>query len=225
MITPQQFSSIKTIGGCLPETVISPGKSVIVSLVQLAYLDALSVPWICMHVTDLVGVQRNSLLATASKAVDTSPGATMTVTSNEPFFLSSDVGSMITWSNNQQSYVTGYLSSTQVQVVNSTGITNPATGAQDSYFILTPTVPNIINKSMGAAVCGIQSTSPDKFNLPGGYPESILTTSLIGVVAGSPFQPRRYTGPDKIAVSVLNNTRNFELHVAVNTAMRYTRGI
>ncbi len=78
---------------------------------------------------------------------------------------------------------------------------------------------------MGAAVCGIQSTSPDKFNLPGGYPESILTTSLIGVVAGSPFQPRRYTGPDKIAVSVLNNTRNFELHVAVNTAMRYTRGI
>jgi hypothetical protein len=45
------------------------------------------------------------------------------------------------------------------------------------------------------------------------------------VVSASPFQVRRYAGPDKIAVSVLNNTRNFELHVAVNTAMRYIRGI
>jgi hypothetical protein len=110
-------------------------------------------------------------------------------------------------------------------VVNSTGITNPATGAQDGYFVLNPTVPERINKSMDCAVCGIQSTSPEKFYLPGGYPESALMSSVIGITSVSPFQVRRYMGPDVIAVSVLNNTRNFELHVAVNTAMRYTRGI
>ena len=91
--------------------------------------------------------------------------------------------------------------------------------------MLNPTVPELINNSLGCAVCGIQSTQPDKFNLPGGYPESALMSSAIGIVSASPFQLRRYTGPDTVAVSVLNNTRNFELHVAVNTAIRYIRGI
>jgi hypothetical protein len=149
----------------------------------------------------------------------------MTVTSNEPFFLPSDVNSTITWANNEQSYITAYVSSTSVQVQNVSGLTNPATAAQNGYFVLNPTVPDIINESLGCAVCGIQSTSPDQFNLPGGYPESALTSSAMGVVSASPFQVRRYAGPDKIVVSVLNNTRNFELHVAVNTAMRYIRGI
>ncbi len=225
MITPEQFNSIRILGGCLPETIVGPGKSVMVSLVQVAYLDTLSIPWLCMHLTNLVGIPRNSLLVTASKSSDSSPGATMTVTSNEPFFLPSDVNSTITWANNEQSYITAYVSSTSVQVQNVSGLTNPATAAQNGYFVLNPTVPDIINESLGCAVCGIQSTSPDQFNLPGGYPESALTSSAMGVVSASPFQVRRYAGPDKIVVSVLNNTRNFELHVAVNTAMRYIRGI
>lgn len=224
MITPEQFNNTRVLGGCLPETIVGPGKSVMVSLVNVAYLDSLSVPWLCMHVTDLVGVPRNSVLVTASKSADASPGAPTAVTANSPFFLSTDVGSTITWANGYQSYITSYTSSTLVTVTNISGLTNPATASQSGYFVLNPTVPDIINTALGCAVCGIQSTSPDQFNLPGGYPESALTSSAIGVVA-SPFQPRFYSGPDKIAVSVLNNTRNFELHVAVNTAMRYTRGI
>jgi hypothetical protein len=224
MITPEQFNNVRVLGGCLPETIVGPGKSVMVSLVNVAYLDSLSVPWFCMHVTDLVGVPRNSVLVTASKSADASPGAPTAVTANSPFFLSTDVGSTITWANGYQSYITSYTSSTLVTVTNVSGLTNPATASQSGYFVLNPTVPDIINTALGCAVCGIQSTSPDHFNLPGGCPESAITSSAIGVVA-APFQPRFYSGPDKIAVSVLNNTRNFELHVAVNTAMRYTRGI
>jgi hypothetical protein len=224
MITPEQFNNIRVLGGCLPETIVGPGKSVMVSLVNVAYLDSLSVPWLCMHVTDLVGVPRNSVLVTASKSADASPGAPTAVMANSPFFLPTDVGSTITWANGYQSYITSYTSSTLVTVTNVSGLTNPATASQSGYFVLNPTVPDIINTALGCAVCGIQSTSPDQFNLPGGYPESAITSSAIGVVA-APLQPRFYSGPDKIAVSVLNNTRNFELHVAVNTAMRYTRGI
>ncbi len=224
MITPEQFNNIRVLGGCLPETIVGPGKSVMVSLVNVAYLDSLSVPWLCMHVTDLVGVARNSVLVTASKSADASPGAPTAVTASSPFFLPTDVGSTITWANGYQSYITSYTSSTLITVTNVSGLTNPATASQSGYFVLNPTIPDVINTALGCAVCGIQSTSPDQFSLPGGYPESAITSSAVGVVT-APFQPRFYAGPDKIAISVVNNTRNFELHVAVNTAMRYTHGI
>ena len=103
MITPEQFNNIRVLGGCLPETIVGPEKSVMVSLVNVAYLDLVSVPWLCMHVTDLVGVPRNSVLVTASKSADASAGAPTAVTANSPFFLSTDVGSTITWANGRQS--------------------------------------------------------------------------------------------------------------------------
>ena len=224
MITPEQFNNIRVLGSCLPETIVGPEKSVMVSLVNVAYLDLVSVPWLCMHVTDLVGVPRDSVLVTASKSADASAGAPTAVTANSPFFLSTDIGSTITWANGRQSYITAYTSSTLVTVTNVAGLTNPATASQSGYFVLNPTVPDIVNTALGCAVCGIQSTSPDQFNLPGGYPESAITSSAVGVVT-APFQPRLYSGPDKIAISVLNNTRNFNLHVAVNAAMRYTHGL
>ena len=224
MITPENFNSIRVLGGCLPETILSPGKSVIISLVSVDYLDFLSIPWISMHVTDLVGVSRNSGLVTASKSADASSEAPTPVTANGPFFISTDIGSTITWAKGRQSYITAYTSSTLVTVTNVSGLTNPATASQSGYFVLNPTIADVINTALGWAVCGIQSTSPEQFNLPGGYPESAVTSSALGVVT-APFKPRLYSGPDNIVVSVLNNMRNFNLHVAVNTAMRYTHGL
>ena len=203
IITPEQFSRIRSIGLNLPQTTIGPGKSMIVGVVHFFETDVVQVPLICMHVADLVGLLKYGNLTTSSK----STGSPATVTSNQPFFSSKDVGSTLTWENGQQTYISGYTSSTQVTVTNISGLTNPATGTITSlHFTLQPTAPTLINSAMDAAVCGVISTLPNQFDVPGGLPESAIMSSNVGIVISSPFVPRTYHGPDTLAITVTNNT-------------------
>lgn len=221
IITPERFDRIRTIHGCLPQTTVGPGKSIIVSIVQVDEGDELNVRWQCMHVLDFIGVIRSSGITTGAKTT----GSPATVTASEAFFTSTDVGSIITWASGEQTYISGYISATSVSVTNVSGLTNPATGVVTGYFSLQPSIPNIINTGMGGAVCGIVSTSPELFDLPGGCPESMLSTSAVGVVASSPYTLRRYVGDDRIAIMVMNNTHNFDLQVAVGAAMQHISNI
>lgn len=222
IITPEQFSRTRSIGLNLPQTIVGPGKSMIVGLVNFVETDVVQVPWVCMHITDLVGLVKYGNLTTASKVA----GSPATVTGNQPFFSSDDVGSILTWENGQQTYISGYISPTQVTVTNISGLTNPATGTITSlHFTLQPTAPLLINSAMDAAVCGVVSTLPNQFDLPGGLPESAIMSSNVGIVTSSPFVPRTYRGPDTLAITVTNNTSNFNLHVVVTASLRHISGL
>jgi hypothetical protein len=222
ILTPEQFSRIRTIGFNLPQTTIRPGKSMIVGMVHFLENELIQVPWICMHVTDLVGLVKYGNLTTASKGA----GSPATVTASQPFFSDTDVGSRLTWENGQQTYISGYTSPTQVTVTNVAGLTNPATGALTSlHFTLQPTSPTLVNSSMDAAICGLVSTLPNQFDVPGGLPESAIMTSNVGLVTSSPFVQRNYRGPDTLAVTVTNNTTNYDLQVVVTASLRHTSGL
>ena len=222
IITPEQFSRIRSIGVNLPQTTLGPGKSMIVGMVNFVETDVVQVPWICMHVADLVGLVKYGNLTTASKAA----GSPATVTSNQPFFSSEDVGSILTWENGQQTYISGYTSPTQVTVTNVAGLTNPATGTITSlHFSLQPTTPTLINSALDAAVCGVVSTLPNQFDIPGGLPESAIMSSNVGIVSSSPFVPRTYRGPDTLAITVTNNTSNYDLQVVVTASLRHISGL
>jgi hypothetical protein len=222
IITPEQFSKTRAIGLNLPQTTIGPGKSVAVGFIYLGETDMAQVPWICMHVADLVGLTKYGNLTTASK----SSGSPATVTSNQAFFSVEDVGSILTWENGQQTYISGYTSPTEVAVTNVAGLTNPASGTIASlHFTLQPTTPTLINSALDAAVCGIISTLPHRFIGPGGLPESTVMSSNVGIVSSSPFVLRAYRGPDSLAVTVTNNTANYDLQVVVTASLRHISGL
>ncbi len=87
ILTPEKFDKIRTIGQCLPQTVLGPGKSLAVAMVNIQDGDLLSIPWLCLHVTDLAGLVRYSDLTIASKTA----GSPATVTTTEAFFEPADV--------------------------------------------------------------------------------------------------------------------------------------
>lgn len=220
IVTPELFDRIRTVGACLPQTVIGPAKALVVMVLSIDDLDIVDVPWLCLHATQLSGIIRNSDIITASKPA----GSPVTLTSSEAFFSSKDVGSLITWTTGEQTYISAYLSPTSVTVTNISGLTNPA-GLISGYFSIQPTTPDVVNTAIGHVACGLVSTSPELFDQPGGCMESSISISSVGVVAAPSFIPRRYSGTDKLAIVVVNNTRNFNITAVVTAAARCTQGL
>jgi hypothetical protein len=221
IITPEILAVTTTTGLCLPQTVVGPQKTVVVGMLPIPLQWAAGVPWLCLHVTDIAGVIRSSGVITSTKGA----GSPATVTSTQPFFTPNDVNSVITWNSGVQSYITAYTSPTQVTVTNISGLSNPATGSVTDFFSVQPSTPTLINSALGAVVCGVISNNIIGLPMPGGVPDSFITTSSVGVTTLSAYQRRRYFGPDSIAVTLTNNTTNMVIGGVVTAAFRFASSL
>jgi len=215
MITFAHLNELLTMPIALAQTELRSGDSLTLATIPVKASQVVTINWLGLHVIRAMPDERTSGVTTATRYTET--GITY-VSTNRPFFTSSDIGGMIRWTDAGGSSQSGALTTSIIlDWVDETTVKvgSDSTIAARQFFTLVQGTPLKESTPLDAVYCGAFTHGFEQTQLPTGHPTNLVGANTPLATIYDPHQRGLYYGPVTLSLAVVNNTTNFTFDVSV----------